>query len=311
MKKIGIIGIGNVGATLAYRLVLQSICQEIVLIDENERRTLSETLDLTDAQVPLSKKTKIFTQDYEQLVDADLLIISLGKIEVLLEKNVDRTSELRQTHKMIEKIAPKIKHSGFRGIILVITNPNDVITTYLQKLLDYPTEKIFGSGCVIDSNRLKNIIAEDLGVQSREVSALMLGEHGESQFPAWSQILLKGRKISELYPEKLTDYETATKARGWRILTGKHYTSYGIATTASYLIEVLNSTKEVIVPVSNYDKKMECYYSYPCRLSRNGVGERVKLQLTSKENKRLSQSISVIQKGGFMIERWNSKGENN
>ncbi|MGM0219647.1 L-lactate dehydrogenase [Enterococcus sp. AZ126] len=297
MRKVGIIGLGHVGATLAYTLVTESLVDELVLIDKNETLAVSEEYDLLDAEVFLTGKTQIVIQDYQALKDASVIVFCAGQISALGDDG-DRFKELEITSKIVEEIAPKIKQSGFNGIILTITNPCDVIAAYMQKLTGFETNKVFGTGTMLDTARMKQAVSRNLSIDSRNIGGYVYGEHGDSQFVAWSSVTVGDQPLltwsSELDLEGLDE---DVRAGGWNAFAGKGYTSYGIATCAARLVGMILNDSKTIVPVSAYNKQADAYYGQPAIIGKNGTESLIDCSLTEKEIDALKKSIEIIKNG--------------
>src|SRR5574341_1376928 len=272
--RIGIIGVGHVGSTLAYTLCLQGLADELVLLDENKIKVQAEYLELSDTIHNLPNKVVLIKDDYAALKTADILVFCAGDITVL-ENATDRLAELRVTSKIVEDVAPKIVASGFSGVIISVTNPCDVIALYLAELTGSDKRKVIGSGTLIDTNRLMNRSGRD--------DVLVIGEHGESQVAL---------DVSDVI-EKL-----AAKT-GWEIYAAKQHTAFGIASSVARIISVLEQDTGELLPISSYDETAGCYYSTLVKISlEQGVVERVIPSLSSTERKRLQVSIQKI-KGNY------------
>lgn len=301
MRKVGIIGLGHVGATLAYTLVTENLVDELVLIDKDENLAVSEQYDLEDAQVFLTGKTKILIQDYQALKDATVIVFCAGQISALGEDG-DRFKELEITSKIVEEIAPKIKQSGFTGIILTITNPCDVIAAYMQKLTGFDPNKVFGTGTMLDTARMKQAVSRNLAIDSRNIGGYVYGEHGDSQFVAWSTVTVGAQPLLVWNDELNLDVlDEDVRAGGWKAFAGKGYTSYGIATCAARLIQMILNDSKTIVPVSVYSNQIDAYYGQPAVIGKNGVESVIDCPLTEKESDFLTGSIQVIKNGLDML----------
>ena len=258
--KIGIIGMGHVGATLAYTLCLQGLADELVLIDTNEMKVQAEYLELSDTVQNLNHHVKLIKNDYA------------GDITVL-ETATDRLAELRVTSKIVEDVSPKLKASGFSGIVISITNPCDVIALYLANRTGFDKAKIIGSGTLIDTNRLKHRAERD--------DVLVIGEHGESQVAL---------NVS-------SDIEKLATGTGWEIYAAKHHTAFGISSSVARIIHVLKADTRELLPVSSYDETENCYYATLTEFNlKDGVLRRVLPSLNNSEANRLAQSIQTIKR---------------
>ena len=272
--RIGIIGLGHVGSTVAYTLCLQGLADELVLLDKNKMKVQAEYLELSDTIHNLPNKAVLIKDDDAALKTADIIIFCAGDITVL-ENATDRLAELRVTSKIVEDVAPKIVQSGFSGVLISVTNPCDVIALYLAELTGVDKRKVIGSGTLIDTNRLMYRSGRD--------DVLVIGEHGESQ-------------VALDVPDVIEKLAAKT---GWEIYAAKQHTAFGIASSVARIISVLEQDTGELLPISSYDESVGCYYSTLAKLSlEQGVVERVIPSLSSTERKRLQVSIQTI-KGNY------------
>ena len=295
-RKVAIIGMGNVGAAVAHGLIAQGAFDDYVLIDTNEDKVRADALDFQDAGANLNHHANITVNDYEALSDADVLISALGNIKLQDNPNADRFAELPFTSKEVIDISEKIKSVGFSGVLIAITNPVDVVTSLFQHYTGLPKERVIGTGTLLDTARMKRAVGVRFGVDPRSVYGYNLGEHGNSQFTAWSQVRVKGQPIHTLTSEKVLE-EMATEAMkgGHTVFYGKKYTSYGIASAAIRLAMAVVSDAHEELPITNYYAPLDTYLSYPAIIGRNGVIEQVKLSLTDEEETKLAHSAQFIQ----------------
>lgn len=188
-----------------------------------------------------------------------------------------------------------MKKVGFTGIIIVISNPVDVITSLYQHYTGLPKERVIGTGTLLDTARMKRAVGVRFGVDPRSVYGYNLGEHGNSQFTAWSQVRIKGQPISKFASvEELDEIALEALKGGHTVFYGKKYTSYGIASAAIRLAVALVSDSHEELPVSNYYQPLDTYLSYPAIVGREGILEQVKLSLTEKEEEKLAYSAQFI-----------------
>ncbi|EGP66861.1 L-2-hydroxyisocaproate dehydrogenase [Streptococcus sp. oral taxon 056 str. F0418] len=295
-RKVAIIGMGNVGAAVAHGLIAQGAFDDYVLIDTNEDKVRADALDFQDAAANLNHHANITVNDYEALADADVLISALGNIKLQDNPNADRFAELPFTSKEVIDISEKIKSVGFSGVLIAITNPVDVVTSLFQHYTGLPKERVIGTGTLLDTARMKRAVGVRFGVDPRSVYGYNLGEHGNSQFTAWSQVRVKGKPIHTLTSDKVLE-EIATEAMkgGHTVFYGKKYTSYGIASAAIRLALAVVSDAHEELPITNYYAPLDTYLSYPAIIGRNGVIEQVKLSLTDEEEAKLAHSAQFIQ----------------
>ena len=295
-RKVAIIGMGNVGAAVAHGLIAQGAFDDYVLIDTNEDKVRADALDFQDAAANLNHHANITVNDYEALADADVLISALGNIKLQDNPNADRFVELPFTSKEVIDISEKIRSVGFSGVLIAITNPVDVVASLFQHYTGLPKERVIGTGTLLDTARMKRAVGVRFGVDPRSVYGYNLGEHGNSQFTAWSQVRVKGQPIHTLTSEKVLE-EMATEAMkgGHTVFYGKKYTSYGIASAAIRLALAVVSDAHEELPITNYYAPLDTYLSYPAIIGRNGVIEQVKLSLTDEEEAKLAHSAQFIQ----------------
>ncbi|MEG0372424.1 MAG: L-lactate dehydrogenase [Enterococcus sp.] len=294
MRKVAIIGVGHVGSTTAYTLISKQIVDEVVLFDTNTKLVQAELNDLVDGQMEQSHQVKLIAPDLTELATTDVLIFSAGNISIL-NGNSDRFAELNLTKTIVEEWAPKIKASGFKGIILNITNPCDVITRYLQELTGFPKERVFGTGTSLDTARMKHAVSEKINVHPTSVNGYVIGEHGESQFVAWSTVTIGGLPVAEtLTSEQRTELDAAARKGGWITFNGKGYTSYGIAVQAAAIVEAILNDNQLVVPVSHYHSNEKCYAGSPAKVSTRGISESIPLNLTAAEKKKWQLTIQTI-----------------
>ncbi|OIL38745.1 putative L-lactate dehydrogenase [Oenococcus oeni] len=299
MRKIGIIGMGHVGSTLAHIVIDRGMVDEIVLLDINQKHLKAEALDFWDAQSFLPHHTKIIAGDYKDLADANLIVSTFGNVNLTAESG-DRFAELQFNVKQIRSMAEQLKKVHFDGVFLTITNPVDVITAVYQRELALPKNQVIGTGTFLDSSRLKKEIGERFKIDPRSVSGFVIGEHGNSQFPAWSSIRIFDNPISSFAKENsvnIDDLEEKTKEDAFRVIDGKGYTNIAIATAAATLIEMIVSDSHSEVIVSHYNKKFGIYISLPAIIGRKGIVKDIYLPLDQKESTKLKTSAeSIIKK---------------
>ena len=294
-NKIGIIGDGHVGSTVAQQLILTGLVDDLVMIDVNEAKVRADQLDFQDAMANLKHHTTITINDYSALKDADIVISAFGNIE--LEAGGERFAELNYNRERIGDIAEAIKKSGFNGILLAITNPVDAITNMYQELTGLPRKHVIGTGTLLDTARMKRAVGELMNVDPRSVEGFNLGEHGNSQFTAWSTVKVLEKPVTEVAEAKhlkLEDLNDEIKFGGQTVYKGKQYTNYGISAAVTRLVETIQSDAHTEMPVSNYQEKYGTYLSYPAIVGRDGIIQTVELTLTDEEKKKLQSSAATI-----------------
>ena len=269
-KVLGVIGLGHVGAHVAYSLAVQGIADELVLVDGNAQKLASEVQDLRDAVAYLPHRVTVRAGSYQDLGECAVIVNSVGKIELLRETH-DRLTEMDFTVPAVRGYAQKIKDSGFDGVLINITNPCDIVTRDLALGLKLPRGRVFGTGTGLDTSRLLSALARQTGVDHKSITCYMLGEHGNQQFAPWSCVSLQKESIGG----------------GWVTFSGKFCTEYGIATTAARMAHIVLHDEKAIMPASaelcgEYGES-GLFAGVPCVIGANGVEEVVELPLTDEE----------------------------
>lgn len=290
-RKIGIIGIGNVGAHVASSIVTQGICNELILLDCIQQRAKAHAEDIADSCCYMAQDVDVRSGDYGDLGDADLLVISAAS-SILDE---DRLKELDKTIEVMDDIIPNIKASGFKGIILSISNPCDIIAEYLQRGTGL---KVIGTGTMLDTARLKLRIARKLGVDPKSVQGYVLGEHGDSQMVPWSLVEIGGIPIRQFDPSltetDLKQLAAETAKAGWQIVMGKGCTEFGIGAACAALAKAVLEDEKTILPVSNYIEEYGVYTSIPWVIGADGAERKISVKLTEAERIAFEASCKVL-----------------
>lgn len=300
MRKIGIIGLGHVGATLAYTLFTKAICDELILIDQNQAKVEAEYNDLHDALALNNSFVNVTLQDWDSLKDADIIVTAFGDIAKTVETG-DRFGEFKFNAENAKKVGQKIKQIGFKGIILNISNPCDAISQILQKNSGLKENQVLGTGTLLDTARIKRIIAEKLIQDPHNVEGYVLGEHGASQFTAWSTVRVNNKIAVQLFSQENQEQISAeSNQNSFKVAKGKGYTSYAVTAAAVKLIKAILSDARLYVPVSTYNPEFKTYIGYPAVIGRDGVEELIELKLTSEEKEKLTQSANKIK--GYLKE---------
>lgn len=302
-KVLGVIGLGHVGAHVAYSLAVQGIADELVLVDGNAQKLASEVQDLRDAVAYLPHRVTVRAGSYQDLGECAVIVNSIGKIELLRETH-DRLTEMDFTVPAVRGYAQKIKDSGFDGVLINITNPCDIVTRELALGLKLPRGRVFGTGTGLDTSRLLSALARQTGVDHKSITCYMLGEHGNQQFAPWSCVSFNGMpldKWAETDERFRFDREALKKESiggGWVTFSGKYCTEYGISTTAARMVHIVLHDEKAIMPAS-----MELCGEYgehdvvagvPCVIGANGVEEVVELPLTAEEKQTFHECCDAI-----------------
>ena len=302
-RKVVIVGAGHVGSHVGYALISQSLADEIVYIDSDRAKAVAQALDLTDATNYLPVRTKVTAGDYSDAADAQIMIIAAGPLP---SGNQTRMDTLGQTIEILKEVTASIKKSGFDGIIVNISNPADVITHYIQHMLNWAPERIFSTSTTLDSARLRRAIAQEIGIDQKSITAYALGEHGESQMVAWSAVTIAGKPLSqwrEEYPDTfgrldLDALADAGREGGWTILRGKQCTEFGIGASAAEVVRAIfyneNRVLSVSVLLNGKYGQHDVYASVPAIVNRDGIAEIIELHLTPEEQEKFNASCKTM-----------------
>lgn len=307
-RKVAIIGVGHVGAHCAYALMLRGLVDELVLVDKNHQKAVSERQDLMDAVAYCPHRVNVTIADYDELGDCDIIVNSIGKIELL--ETHDRLTELNFTIKEVTDFIPKIMAGGFNGIFINITNPCDIITNQIAKLSGLPKGHVFGTGTGLDTSRLLSAISQRTGIDHKSITAYMMGEHGNCIMFPMSKISFSGKPLSELAKKDSKyqfDYEEMknTVIQGaWLTYDGKKCTEYGICSTLARCVSAVFHDEKAIIPVSTqlcgeYGEE-NVFVGVPAIVGIDGVEEVIELELPEDELAKFKECCEGVRKNMTM-----------
>ena len=312
--KIGIIGAGHVGSHVASSLMTQGLCDEIVLLDTDEGKARRHADDIADSVAYMPLPAKIYAGGYEALADADIVVLSA--CSTIFEQ--DRLLELGATVKVIAEIAPQLTASGFSGIVVSISNPCDVVCTELWHLTGYDPKKIIGSGCGLDSARLRTEISKKVGVSPKSIDAYMIGEHGFSQLAAFKAATIAGKSLNELQAENPDKYafdhmevEELARKGGYVTYQGKQCTEYAVANSAARVCAAVLHNEHAVLSASTlmtgqYGEE-GIFTSLPCVIGAEGVEEVYTLDLSEHELEGFHKSCQHIRDNIAQLDWWDAE----
>jgi L-lactate dehydrogenase len=297
-SRIAIIGAGHVGSTAAYALMLRALVSEIVLIDSNEALAEAEAADIADANA-LARPTRVWSGSYADAASATIAVITAGAATHGTES---RLSVLSRSGVIVGECVESLMHARFAGIILVAANPVDLMAHIAFRKSGLTAPRVIGTGTLLDSSRLRQALAAKLEVAPRALSGLVLGEHGDSEVTAFSTVRVGGLTLEQFTkPGPLLDYDVIAKDvrdAGYRIVSGKGYTSFGIATAVVRICEAIIRNERAILPVSTLltgEYGIDgVFLSLPCILGAGGVERILEPELAVKELSALHESAEVI-----------------
>lgn len=288
-----IVGTGNVGSSIAYALLNQrTAVKEIILVDIDNEDAKGEVMDLSDALAVAPSYLKLKAGDYPDAKDADVCIITAGANQ---KPGETRTDLVKKNAKIIKEIVESVMDSGFNGIFLMVSNPVDTLSFLTYKYSGLPSEKVIGSGTVLDSARLRYDLAKKLDVHPKSVHAYQVGEHGDSEFALWSLATIGGEKIEKLVSKAdRTQIELDTRNRAYEIIRKKGATYYGIGACVTQIVNCILNDERRVLSVSNYDDNNGIYDGFPAVVGRDGIVRRLELPLSEQEGIKLQRSANAI-----------------
>ena len=302
LRKAAVIGCGFVGSATAFSLMQSGLFSEIVLIDADTDRAEGEALDISHG-VPFSKHMKIYAGTYDDIVDAAIIIITAGANQKPDETRLDL---VHKNVAIFRSIIPEIAKRNCAGILLIVSNPVDILTYTAIKLSGFTENRVIGSGTVLDTARLKYELSEHLSVDSRSIHAFIIGEHGDSEIAAFSSANVSGIALSEFCEMRgHYDHEANTrqiaenvKNSAYEIIQKKKATYYGIASAVRRICEVIIRDEKSILPVSSmmhgeYGIE-DVVLSMPAIVGKYGIETRVPIDLSEEEIEDLKRSAQTL-----------------
>ncbi len=300
-KKVAIVGVGMVGMSFAYAMLNQNICDELCLIDINKERAEGEAMDLSHGLPFAPSSMKIYSGDYTDCTDMDMIVICAGVPQL---EGETRRDLLQKNYKVFKTIVKPIVENGFNGVFLVASNPVDVMTKAVLDLSGFPPQRVIGSGTSLDTARLRYMIGDYFKVNPRNVHAYVMGEHGDSEFVAWSSAMLSVLPIKELdsHTDKIMGEldEIAVNVRdsAYKIIKAKKATYYGIGMVLARLTRAILNDENSIFTVSAYlggeYGQSGLYIGVPALINRNGIRKILEIPLDESEKKKFADSAAII-----------------
>lgn len=292
-NKVVLVGCGNVGMAYAYSLINQkTYVSELVLIDINKEKASGEAMDLNHCTQFAGSKIKVIVGDYRDCSDAKIVVIAAGSNQEVGETRMDL---IHKNSKIFASIVDSVMASGFNGIFVVATNPLDVMTYITLKYSKLPANKVIGSGTTLDTARLRYILSEKVGVNTGNIEAYVIGEHGDSEFIPWSNASIALKNINEfLTNEEMNSIEEEVRNSAYEIIKKKGATAYGIGICLTSITSAILEDKNVVLTVSSYDKENGICISTPAIVNKDGVKEKLFIPLNSEEKNKLINSINII-----------------
>ena len=304
LRKAAMIGCGFVGSASAFALMQSGLFSEMVLIDADRDKAEGEAMDIAHG-VPFARHMSIYAGDYDDIRDAAIIIVTAGANQKPEESRLDL---VHKNVGIFKSIIPEIAKRDCQGILLIVSNPVDILTYTALKLSGFPENRVIGSGTVLDTARLKYELSEHLSVDSRSIHAFIIGEHGDSEIAAWSSANISGIKVSDFcemrghyrHKENTKLIADSVKNSAYEIIEKKHATYYGIAMAVKRICEVIIRDEKSILPVSSmmhgeYGIE-DVVLSMPAVVGKNGLETTVPIDLNEEEQVKLRESAETLKK---------------
>jgi L-lactate dehydrogenase len=302
--KVAVVGVGSVGASFAYSLLIHGVVSEISLIDANAEKAMGEAMDLEHG-LPFAEPVRIKAGDYGECANADIVVIAAGAAQ---KPGESRLNLVERNVAVFKQVIPNIKEHNDRCILLIATNPVDIMTYVSLKLSGFPPNRVIGSGTVLDTSRLRSLIGEHFKIDSRNVHAYIIGEHGDSEVPVWSSASIAGVNLKEYCPfcgmkydkQYLNQIFEQVKNAAYKIIDFKGSTYYAIGLGLTRIVESIIRDENAIFTVSSllrdYYGVSDVCLSVPSILNKDGIVQTIKLPLEDTEIKMFQKSASIIKK---------------
>ena len=301
--QIGIIGTGMVGSSIAFALASSGTADKLILIDCNKERALAEAMDIAHA-MPFSLGAQVISGDYADLKNADIIIITAGANQKPGETRLDLLSK---NVEIFKTIIPQITKNAPNSILIIATNPVDIMTEVALRLSQYPKKRVLGTGTILDSARFRSILGHHLGISPKSIHANVIGEHGDSEVLLWTGAVVGTSNIERiaqqmnisLAPQIKQKIDTEVRNAAYKIISGKGSTYYGIAAAVQYIIKSISTDNHTILNIcshhenNNFELPDTCY-AMPSIISINGIEKTLIPLMSNAEQQALKQSIITL-----------------
>ena len=307
-RKAVMVGCGFVGSASVFALMQSGLFSEIAMIDADMDKAEGEAMDISHG-IPFAKHMRVYAGDYDDVRDAGIVIVTAGANQKPDETRLDL---VHKNVGIFKSIIPQIASRDFKGILLVVANPVDILTAVAQKLSGLPENRVIGSGTVLDTGRLKTRLSEHLGVDSRSIHAFIIGEHGDSEIAAFSSANVSGIPLNNFcemkghfnHDESEKFIAEDVKNAAYEIIQRKRATYFGVAMAVKRICECIVRDEKSILPVSTMmhgEQGIEgVVLSMPCVVGGDGIETQVPIKLDEDEAKRLRESADILK--GIMAE---------
>jgi L-lactate dehydrogenase len=304
-ERVAIIGAGHVGATAAYALMLRALVREIVLIDRDPALARAEAADLADANA-LARPARIWAGDYADAARAKIAVITAG---AATHGSQSRLEVAGASAAIVGGCVDQLIAAGFSGVIVVASNPVDLMALVAHRRAGLPTGQVIGTGTLLDSARLLQALAEPLQVSAASIEGMVLGEHGDSEVCAFSTVRIGGLSLERFCGARPLDHTglaESVRTAAYAIVAGKGYTSFGVATAIVRICEAIIRDEQAVLPVSTLLTgqfgQSGVYLSLPCVLGARGVERVLTPELTPSEVEDLKASAAILKQAQMALE---------
>lgn len=301
-RKAAVIGCGFVGSSIAFTLMQRATFSELVLLDVNRKKAEGEALDISHG-LPYSSPMEIYAGDYDDVADAGLIVIAAGANQKQGETRLDLIDRNLQ---IFAQIIPELKKRGCEGILLIVSNPVDILTYAALKMSGFPSERVIGSGTVLDTARLKYLLGRHLDIDARSVHAFIIGEHGDSELAVWSGANVSGVDLNHIcelrgfsdYKSEMQRIYTEVRDSAYEIIDRKGASYYGIAMAVARIAESITRDEHSVLPISvllkgEYGIEGLCL-SIPTVVGSMGAENILEIPLSGKEQRALTASAEAL-----------------
>lgn len=301
-RKVAVIGCGFVGSSSAFALMQSGLFSEMVLIDADTKRAEGEAMDISHG-ISFARPMQIYAGNYDDITDAAIIVITAGANQKPDETRLDL---IKKNAAIMKSIVGEIKKRDFGGILLIVSNPVDILTLIALKESGYPSNRVIGSGTVLDTGRFKYLLGEHLDVDSRSVHAFIIGEHGDSELAAWSNARIGGLKVNDFcelrghfnHEQSMKKIFEDVRNSAYEIIERKHATYYGIAIAVKRICEAIVRNEKSILPVSSlmigeYGLN-DVVLSIPAVVGETGVQKVIPIELNDEELAKLKDSANIL-----------------
>lgn len=301
-RKVAVIGCGFVGSSSAFTLMQSGLFSEMVLIDADTKRAEGEAMDISHG-ISFARPMQIYAGNYDDITDAAIIVITAGANQKPDETRLDL---IKKNAAIMKSIVGEIKKRDFGGILLIVSNPVDILTLIALKESGYPSNRVIGSGTVLDTGRFKYLLGEHLDVDSRSVHAFIIGEHGDSELAAWSNARIGGLKVNDFcelrghfnHEQSMKKIFENVRNSAYEIIERKHATYYGIAMAVKRICEAIVRNEKSILPVSSlmtgeYGLN-DVVLSIPAVVDETGVQKVIPIELNDEELTKLKDSANIL-----------------